>query len=246
MKVRTRWYSPRLEQDVAIARWGTVGVPVLLFPTAGGDAEEVERFLMIDALSSLLEEERIKVYSCDSVAGRTIFAQEGTPRYQMHIQNQFHAYIAHEVVPAIHSDCQTDALEVITAGSSIGAFNALAVLCRYPQMFSHAICMSATFNLEKFIPSGMSRDFFMSSPLHFLESLPEDHLAAIRHRFVLLASGEGSEEDIGECWRMANLLGKLGIPNRVDSWGREWHHDWVTWRRMLPQYLNEFARRDGR
>ena len=34
---------------------------------------------------------------------------------------------------------------------------------------------------------------------------------------------------------MANVLGKQGIPNRVDSWGPEWHHDWPTWRAMLPQ-----------
>jgi enterochelin esterase-like enzyme len=27
----------------------------------------------------------------------------------------------------------------------------------------------------------------------------------------------------------------------VDSWGADWHHDWVTWRKMLPQYLAELT-----
>jgi len=27
----------------------------------------------------------------------------------------------------------------------------------------------------------------------------------------------------------------------VDPWGRDWHHDWPTWRRMLPQYLEELT-----
>ena len=40
MKLKTSWWSPRLEQEVNVCRWGEVGAPVLLFPTAGGDAEE--------------------------------------------------------------------------------------------------------------------------------------------------------------------------------------------------------------
>jgi esterase/lipase superfamily enzyme len=41
---------------------------------------------------------------------------------------------------------------------------------------------------------------------------------------------------------MANALGRMGIPNRVDSWGPEWHHDWVTWRKMLPQVLGDWTK----
>ena len=58
---------------------------------------------------------------------------------------------------------------------------------------------------------------------------------------VLLASGEGAWEDIGESWRVANVLGDKGVPNRVDSWGADWEHGWDTWRRMLPVYLDELA-----
>lgn len=56
-----------------------------------------------------------------------------------------------------------------------------------------------------------------------------------------MPSGEGDFEDIGESWRMANVLGAKGIPNRVDPWGTQWRHDWVTWREMLPKYMDEFA-----
>jgi esterase/lipase superfamily enzyme len=63
----------------------------------------------------------------------------------------------------------------------------------------------------------------------------------LQKRLVLLPSGEGNYEDIGESWRIARLLGAKGVPNRVDPWGPEWHHDWQTWREMLPKYLHEFA-----
>jgi len=77
MKIIGRWHSERVEQEVALVRWGHFGAPVLLFPTAGGDAEEIERFLMIQVLAPLLDAGRIKIYSCDSVAGRAMVHQEG-------------------------------------------------------------------------------------------------------------------------------------------------------------------------
>ena len=43
MKATERWYSRRLQQDIGLGRWGHYGTPVLVFPTAGGDAEEIER-----------------------------------------------------------------------------------------------------------------------------------------------------------------------------------------------------------
>ena len=43
MSVSTRWYSSRTEQDIELVRYGHYGQPVLLFPTAGGDAHEAER-----------------------------------------------------------------------------------------------------------------------------------------------------------------------------------------------------------
>ena len=37
------------------------------------------------------------------------------------------------------------------------------------------------------------------------------------------------------------MLGSKGVPNRVDAWGEEWPHEWPTWQRMLPQYLDELC-----
>ena len=243
-KIVARWRSERLERDVTLVRWGTIGQPILLFPTAGGDAEEIERFQMIDALAPLLDAGKIKIYSCDSVAGKALVTREGSARHQMWVQNQFHHYVRHEVVPAIRMDCKSD-LEIWAAGSSIGAFHAAAVVCRFPDVFSRALAMSGTYDLRRFYdaqPHDFSDDFWVSSPVHFVPGLAGRHLDVLRTRFVYITSGEGKAEDIGESWNLANVLGRKGIPNRVDSWGPDWPHDWVTWRRMLPQILGEWTK----
>ncbi|NNF17453.1 MAG: hypothetical protein HKN70_11965 [Gammaproteobacteria bacterium] len=237
----TRWYSPRVEQYVQLVRWGHFGTPVLLFPTAGGDAEEIERFHLIGALSPLIEAGRIKVYSTDSLAGAAWFAGEHSAAYCSRLQNCFDAFIYAEVAPAIRNDCASHDIEIITAGASIGAFNAVATLCRHPDAFRLAIAMSGTFDLSKYLEGSFNNDFYFSSPLHYLPDLEGPQLEMLRQRLVLLPSGEGDYEDIGQSWRLAQVLGAKGIPNRVDSWGPEWRHDWETWRAMLPQYLDEFA-----
>lgn len=241
MKLTDTWYSHRLERDVSVARWGEVGVPFLIFPTAGGDAEEIERFLVIDTLGEYLEAGLIKIYSCDSIAGRAMLAGEGTPAHRMWLMRQFLDFIGEELVPAIRKDCQSEDIGIMVGGSSIGAFNALATICRFPEAFTHALCMSGTYDLERFLKAPITRDFYLSSPVHYINELEGPRLEALRSRFVLLASGEGKAEDIDESWRVAAMLGKRGIPNRVDSWGTDWEHDWPTWRNMLHKYVPELA-----
>jgi esterase/lipase superfamily enzyme len=239
--VTERWYSDRLGQDITVMRWGAVGTPVLVFPSAGGDAGEIERHGLVDACGPLLAEGRVKLYSVDSVAGQAMVTKAGSAEHRMWLLNQFHECVRWEVVPAIHSDLGGQAIDVITAGASIGAFNAVAVLCRYPDVFGAAIGMSGSYRIERFYDQAWSQDLYHSAPLQFVPGLEGPQLDRLRQRWVVLASGEGEWEDAGESWRMAEVLGAKGIPNRVDNWGPQWDHQWPTWRQMLPQYLRELT-----
>ncbi len=240
---KSRWYSARMNCEATLARWGTFGQPVLVFPTAGGDAEEIERFLLVRVLEPLLSAGRIKVYSCDSVAGRVWFSKEGSPQHRMWMMNQFHQYVKHEVVPAIRKDCNSSDIPIWAAGASIGAFHAAAMVCRFPDLFHRALAMSGTYDLMRFIEAPQpSEEFFVSSPVHFVPTLAGLHLDVLRTRHIHIATGEGKWEDIGESWKLANVLGRMGIPNYVDSWGKDYEHDWTTWRAMAPKYLDEWTR----
>ena len=130
----------------------------------------------------------------------------------MWLLNQFHDCVRREVVPAIHADLGGHAMEVIAAGASIGAFNAVAVLCRYPDVFGAAIGMSGTYRIERFYDAPWSQDLYFAAPLQFLPGLEGPQLDLLRQRFAILASGEGAWEDIGESWQMAAALGAKGDP----------------------------------
>jgi len=224
-----------------MARWGHYGTPVLVFPTAGGDAEEIERQGLVDACRPLIDAGRVKLYSCDSVAGFAMVTKAGSPEYRMWLLNQFHDCVINEVVPAIRADLAGADAPIVATGASIGAFNAVAVLCRYPDVFGAAIGMSGSYRIERFYDEAWSQDLYYSAPLQFLPGLDGAHLDRLRQRQVILASGEGDWEDVGSSWQMAEALGGKGIPNRVDNWGPQWPHEWHTWREMLPQYLRELT-----
>ena len=240
-KLVDRWWSPRIGMELTVARWGSFGTPVLVFPTAGGDAEEIERQGVVEACGALLAGGRVKLYSCDSVAGRAMIEEWGSAEQRMALADAYHAAIIEEVVPALFADSGGREQPLLSAGASIGAFNALAVLCRYPHVFRAAVCMSGSYDLSRFYDDRFSDDLYYASPSAFLRGLEGPQLDLLRQRFTLLACGSGRWESVDATWQMADVLGAKGIPNRVDVWGTEWDHDWPTWRRMLPQYLAELV-----
>ncbi len=243
MFTKSTWFSPRIQMNATVTRWGHHGQPVLLFPTAGGDAEEIERMHLVRVLGPLIEAGRIKVYSCDSVGGRVWFNQIGSTDYRMAMQDAFQQWVRHEVVPAINMDCRSTDLPIWAAGASIGAFHAAAVVCRFPDVFHKALCMSGTYNLMRFIEAPQPTDAFRAaSPLYFVPHLKGRHLEILRTRHLHIATGAGKYENVGESWGLANVLGAQGVPNYMDNWGPDWHHDWVTWREMVPRLLDEWTR----
>src|ERR1700744_3995457 len=241
LKVRERWYSERVQTDVPVVRWGAYGTPVLLFPTAGGDAAEIERNGLVNACGPLLAEGRIKIYSVDSVAGRAMVAKTHSPEHRLWLLNQFHELVRWEVVPAIHADLGGHAADIIASGASIGAFNSVAVLSRYPDVFGAAVGMSGSYQIEKFYDGAWTQDLYYASPMQFVPNLGGPQLDRLRQRWAILASGEGEWENVESSWQMAEVLGDMGVPNRVDNWGPRWDHQWHTWRAMLPQYLRELT-----
>jgi esterase/lipase superfamily enzyme len=242
MKTNARWYSPRMQQEMHVVRWGKAGVPVLLFPSAGGDAEELERFGLLKSLQPLIDFGKIRLYSVDGVAGRALSDPALRPASKAKTQAQFVGFLRHELIPAIRTDCRDPEVEIIVAGASIGAYYALLALGTMPDLVKTAVCLSGTYDLTKFLGDYHGGDVHQVSPLHFLTYLPTGlQLDKLRSRFLILACGEGRWETPADSFTAAGVLAKKAIPHRVDLWGKQWDHDWVTWRAMLPKYLDELT-----
>jgi esterase/lipase superfamily enzyme len=139
------WTTPRLPQPARLARWGHFGAPVLIFPTAGGDFEEIERFQLVATLGGLIEGGRIKVYSTDAVAVRAWLAATTSVTECIGLEERYDTFLYEEVLQRIRVDCQDDHLEPILVGASLGAATAVTTLCRHPDSFRAAIGLSGVY-----------------------------------------------------------------------------------------------------
>lgn len=120
------------------------------------------------------------------------------------------------MVPAIYADCGGEQ-PIVAAGASIGAFNSLALICRFPQLFHATVGMSGTYSVDKFLGGEFTDDLYFASPLHFLPGMDGPTLDLLRTRRVILASGSGAWEDLGQSWKAAEALDAKGTPKRVED-----------------------------
>ena len=62
-----RWYSPNLNKEMEIVVYGHYGYALLMFPTAGADYLEYERFKLIDSIGGFLRDGKLKAFSINSI-----------------------------------------------------------------------------------------------------------------------------------------------------------------------------------
>ena len=234
MGIVKTWTSPILEREMSVARWGHFGVPVLLFPTAGGDPEECERFLMIRVLKPLIEAGRIKVYSCGSISGDAWLNRSAAPWHKSWLQSRFDRYLVEELLPWISHD-SGDVKGFIAAGASLGAYNSVTAATKHPEWFSGVVAMSGTYDFDRWMGDHRDLDYYYNQPMYFLPKLDEsEQLRRLREVRFIIASGTGRWEAPDESRRLAAILEAKGADVNLELWGKDADHDWPTWRTMLP------------
>lgn len=235
------WFSPSLGREMAYARFGSAGKPLVLFPTAAGDALECERAGLVDAIAGLVRARRIRLYCVGSVTGESWMDPAVPPPEKAARQACFDAYMATEVVPMIRHECGDPAIRVMTAGASVGAYNAVTFTAKHPELSWLAVAMSGTYDFDRFVGDWRGEDYYYNQPLYFLPQLADPVVLGWLHRsFFLLATGQGKHEAPAETARLAEVLARKGIPHHVETWGYDVDHDWPTWRTMLPLFLDRF------
>lgn len=236
------WYSPELGRQMEVATWGDRGRPVLLFPTAGGDFLECERFNLIKVISPLIEAGRIRVYACGSISADGWLNEGARPGHKSWLQARFDAYLSRELVPWIRHDVGDEKVRLVATGASLGAYNAVNAAIKHPGDFAVTIAMSGTYDFDRWMNGHVDDNYYFNQPFRYIPGLADAaQMEDLRHAYFHIASGQGRWEAPWESARLGQLLGAKGVPNYVELWGQDVDHDWPTWRTMLPLFLDRFA-----
>jgi esterase/lipase superfamily enzyme len=248
------WTTAHFPQAARMARWGHFGAPVVIFPTAGGDFEEIERFQLVAALGALIDGGRIKVYSVDALAVRAWLAANTSPQECLGLQERYNSFLYEDVLQRVRLDCQNDRIEPVLVGASLGAVAAVSTLCRHPESFRAAIGLSGVYrSVHGVVGSthvGCAWEFargagdpgsgaWRQDETGYLATLAGPQLERLRQRPIILGSGAGDYENPAASKHLADALGSKGVACRLELWGPARDHTWSTWRDMLPRLLAE-------
>lgn len=245
MEIRVRkevfgWHSPTLGLDMPIVRYGHWGKPLLLFPTAGSDLFDIERFHLIQAIQHHIEAGRITVYSINTVNNLSWMDRGVDARESARRQALYAGYVENEVVPHIRHTLGNDHARIAVAGASFGAFHAANEFFRRPDLFDTLIAMSGFFDLATFARGYSDQNVYFNNPASFVPHLNDGRMLDLirNHSQIHILTGQGAFEHPDFSRRFSQQLWDKGIWHNLDLWGHDVPHDWPTWRHMLDHYID--------
>jgi esterase/lipase superfamily enzyme len=239
-------YSPAIGAAATVAAYGHWGRPVLVFPSEQGRAVDFANNGMVDAVGSLVEAGRVKLYCVDSFDTESWAAKHRTLEERARAHGGYRSWIVDQVVPFIVEDCGGSA-DIATAGCSMGAFHALNFALQRADLFPLAMCFSGNYDPSAWHSWGERGEAtYFNNPLDYVPNLHGDHLEWLRSRLsVLLVCGQGQWEDttgsLPSTKAMAGLLAEKGIRHELDLWGYDVPHDWPSWRAQWAHHLPRFC-----
>lgn len=236
------WWSPHLGKSMPIGVYGHYGLPILLFPTAMADFLEYERFGLIEVLQPWIEQGRLKLYTINSVNAESWLHPSLPPRERILRHVSYNRYVTEEVVPFLYADCR-GVVPIVTAGASLGAFHAANLFFQRPDLFAGTIALSGVYNLQAYSGGYFDEDCYFNSPVHYLPNLNDHYWLPLlrQRRHIYLACGQGAYERPEATLELSAILHAKGIEHVADVWGPEFPHDWVTWRAMMPHYVEHLT-----
>ena len=231
------WHSPALGKEMPIVTYGHHGFALLMVPTAAADYLEYERFELIDHIAPLINSGKVKVFSINSINTESWLNKQMEGSHKAIRQNQFNEYVFNEVIPFIKNKTSWET-PIVVAGASFGALHSMNLFLKRPDLINGTISMSGVYDLTEYTDGYYDEQVYYNSPIHYIPNL-NDHnvLEQIRAGKIIIATGQGDYEDPEANRRFSGVLNTKSIPHELDLWGHDVKHDWTTWRKMLPHFL---------
>ena len=193
----TSWFSPNLQMEMPLVRYGTGGQTLLMLPTAAADYLEYERFYLVDAIKPFIEHGKIRAYSINSVNKWSLLNKEMPPKLKAELLTRYDRYITEEVLPLIRNDNEEQFARPITTGASLGAYLAANEYFKHPDLFKGTIPMSGSYDIRIFLDGFYDDNVYFNNPVDYLSKLEDDHYLPILRQAdsIYIMTGQGSYED---------------------------------------------------
>ena len=235
------WLSPALNRSMEMLVFGEAGARVLFFPTRKARFFDYENWGVVEALRPKIEAGLLQLYCLDSIDAESLYCAEKHPAERIQRHLQYERYILEEVLPLTQH--LNPNMCLMAAGCSMGAYHAVNIAFRHPELFGRVVGLSGRYDLTQ--PMATFRDLFqgyideavyLNTPNRFIAHLDHDfYLAHLRRLDITLAIGT---EDVflENNQVLSQQLHEKGIGHHLHVWADEAHSP-LAWQQMVDMYL---------
>jgi esterase/lipase superfamily enzyme len=235
------WLSPALGRQMEMLVFGESGARVIFFPTRKARFFDYENWGVVEALRPKLEAGQLQLYCVDSVDAESLYCAEKHPAERIQRHLQYEHYILDEVVP-LTQHLNPD-MCLMAAGCSMGAYHAVNIAFRHPELFGKVVGMSGRYDLTQ--PMATFRDLFqgyidenvyLNTPNRFIVHLNHEfYLSHLRRLDITLAVG-AEDAFLENNLVLSQQLQEKHIDHQVYIWDEEAHTP-AAWQSMVNLYL---------
>ncbi|MBD2100478.1 esterase family protein [Leptolyngbya sp. FACHB-261] len=236
-----KWFSSNLDRDMELLVFGHSGARVLVFPTRAGRFFDYENWGLVRSLQQHLDNGWLQLFCVDSMDAESFYCFWSPPQDRIKRHLQYEQYILEEVLP--FTEKKNSSPFLISHGCSLGAYHAVNLAFRHPQLFSKVVAFSGRYDLT--ISVGSFRSLldghyddavYYNTPSHFVPNITDpDLLALLRRMEITLIIGE--EDAFFENNRQfSDVLRTKDIEHQFYVWRGEAHRA-RYWRQMVLHYL---------
>jgi esterase/lipase superfamily enzyme len=221
--------------------FGHGGRRVLVFPTRQGRFYDYENWGQVEAVRGLIESGQIQLFCVDSIDSESLYGWYRSPRERILRHCQYEGYILEEVAPL--TALKNGSGELVAHGCSIGAYHAMNIALRHPDMFSRVVAFSGRYDLTRTVgvfpdlfDGYYDQDIYFHTPTHFLPGLQDDStLARLRQLAITITVGD-QDPFLGSNCELSRVFREKSIAHDLFIWGGEAHRP-RCWRQMAWRYL---------
>jgi esterase/lipase superfamily enzyme len=236
-----KWFSPHLNKEMELLVFGHAGTPVLFFPTRAARFYDYENWQVIDAIKDKINNGWLQVFCVDSVDAESFYCSCAHPSQRILRHNQYEQYIVNEVIPLIRFKNSNSF--IISTGCSLGAYHAVNIALRHPDLFGKVVGMSGRYDLtiqtESFndlFDGYKDANIYFHMPSKYMPNLTDEKiLSKIRKIQITLVIGKEDPFYPNNEHLQHVLVGK-GIDSILHLWEGEAHRP-RYWQQMVKYFL---------
>lgn len=226
------FYSHILGRPIELLVTGHWGYPLLMFPTSMGNAFQNRDSGLLNSISSLINEGKIKTYNIGSIDFETFYGKHLPAHIKIKNYEKYTQFIKEELIPQIQKEASVHRIGL--AGCSFGAYHAVNFAFKYPNLADFVIGLSGAYDITTFMKGHYDDNVYFNNPIDFMKNA---ETRKYNHLKIILGT---SDWDIcrEDTLKFSHVLSNKKINHWCDE--KKWSkHDWPLWNMAFPEYISE-------